>query len=287
MQETKSYLKERWKTELKSLSEQVIHELKHKGDLTKLDSPKTTQGLIDLRGFSAPKHYTTEKSNSGRDKTYVSEGIAIKKMNFESIDFSNSNFERCEFFNCRFFKSNFNEARFVATNYWSCEFNTIEFIKTNFGQSTFQADGLIFNKLKNNFSDITFEQVNFSDVFAFDQTFRKSHFFSCKTGKLFLNKCTLNGIVFTGTAKDIFIKESRKVENVDFSKAIVSGLSLGKQGLNGFHFPDGDTYFKFTNKSKQLANLQLLTRCQRKKSKWWISLNLFGLKMILKTILLT
>ncbi len=116
MKETKTYLNRRWDAELKSLGELVTNELKYRGKIAKLDLPKTTDGLIDLRGFSAPKQYTTEKSNSGRDKTYVSEGTRIKKMNFDSIDFSYADFEQCDFFNCGFNRSKFNEARFVATN---------------------------------------------------------------------------------------------------------------------------------------------------------------------------
>lgn len=257
MKETKSYLKTRWQTELKAIGDLVTYELEHKGDINKLDLPVTVDELIDLRGFSTPRKYTTEKSNSGRDKSYVAEGIRIKKMRFENIDFSYSDFERCEFFNCIFSGSKFAESRFVATNYWGCKFHNIAFSKTNFGNSTFQARGIIFKKIKDNFKNVTFEDANFSEVHVHDQSFQDCRFFSCRTGALVLNKCILKDVSFSGTTKDLFFRESRQVENVDFTDSVLSGISLEKQTLNGFHFPEGDTYYQFTNKSKELANLRL------------------------------
>lgn len=257
MKETKSYLKTRWQTELKVIGDLVTHELKHKGDLNRLDLPRTANELIDLRGFSAPKKYKTEKSNSGRDKTYVSEGIRIKKIRFENIDFSYSEFEGCEFFDCIFNRSKFDKARFVATNYWGCKFHDIAFTETNFGYSTFQAGGIILKKIKDNFKNVTFENVNLSEVHVHDQTFQGCHFSSCKTGALILSKCILKDVSFSGTTRNLFIMESRQVENVDFTDSVLSGINLQKQTLNGFNFPEGDTYFKFSNKSKELANLRL------------------------------
>jgi|GEM_PF-3528698 len=257
MKETKSYLKTRWQTELKAIGDLVTHELKQKGDLNRLDLPRTANELIDLRGFSAPKKYTTEKSNSGRDKTYVSEGMRIKKKRFENVDFSYSDFEECEFFDCIFSRSKFDEARFVATNFWGCKFHEIAFAKTNFGHSTFEAGGIIFRKIKDNFRNVKFEHANFSEVHVHDQTFQDCHFSSCKTGALILSKCILKDVSFSGTTRDLFFMESRQVENVDFTDSVLSGLNLEKQTLNGFHFPEGDTYYKFTNKSKELANLRL------------------------------
>lgn len=257
MKETKSYLKTRWQTELKEIGDLVTQELKHKGNLNRLKLPRTANSLIDLRGFSAPKKYTTEKSNSGRDKTYVSEGIRIKKMHFANIDFSYSDFEECEFFNCTFSGSKFDEARFVATNYWECKFHDIVFTKTDFGHSTFQAGGVIFKNIKDNFKNVTFELANFSEVNVHDQTFQACQFSSCKTGALILSKCILKDVSFSGTTRDLFFMESREIENVDFTDSILSGLHLEKQTLNGFHFPEGDTYYKFSNKSKELTNLKL------------------------------
>ena len=257
MKETKSYLKTRWQTELKAIGDLVTHEIKHKGDLNRLDLPRTANELVDLRGFSAPKKYTTEKSNSGRDKTYVSEGIRIKKMSFENIDFSYSDFEECEFYDCIFSRSKFDEARFVATNYSGCKFHDIAFVKTNFGHSTFQAGGIIFKKIKDNFKNVIFELANFSEVHVHDQTFQGCQFSSCKTGALILSKCILKDVSFSGTKRDLFFMESREIENVDFTDSILSGLNLEKHTLDGFHFPEGDTYYKFSNKSKELANLRL------------------------------
>ena len=257
MKETKTYLTERWNTELQMLGDSITHALRNKGDLTKIKLSRTSEGLIDLRGFSAPKQYATEKSSSGRDKRYVSEGIGIKNHRFEGIDFSYSDFERCEFFDCSFNRSNFREARFVATNYSACQFHDIEFVKTNFGHSTFKADGVISEKLKENFTRILFDNVNLSEVHMNDQTFENCQFSNCKTGVMILSKCVLANIKFIGTVKNLFIKESRKVDNVDFAKAIVSGLTLEKQSLDGFDFPDGDVYFRFKNKTKELENLKL------------------------------
>ena len=267
MKESKSYLKKRWNEELKSIGDLVINELTYKGEFAKLDLPRTTEGLIDLRGFSAPKRYTTGKSNRGIDKTYVSEGIRIKKIRFDTIDLSYSDFEACEFFNCTFDGCKFDEARFFATSNWGCKFHDIRFTKTNFGHSTFQADGIIFKKIADNFKHLTFDRVNFSEVRMHDQFFQDCQFSNCKTGALILSECVLKDMDFTGTVRNLFIKKSRKVEGLDLTNSVVNGLNLENQDLTGFRFPEGDTYFKFRNKTKELANLRLQNRLTDEENK--------------------
>ncbi len=254
---TKSYLRTRWKAELKSVNDLVTYELENKGVLTRLELPETTEGLIDLRGYSAPKKYRTEKSNSGRDKTYVSEGIRIKKMTFEKIDFSYSDFEGCEFLDCNFSKSKFDKARFFATQFWGCRFHDITFSKTNFGHSTFQTGGIILKRIIDNFTHVTFEFANLSEVHVHDQTFQDCKISDSKTGGLLLSKCVFHDLSFSGSVKNLFITNSRQVKKVDFTNAFVIGINLEKQTLNGFHFPEGDNYYMFRNKSKELANLKI------------------------------
>ena len=257
MRETKKYLKDRWNSEFKSVGDSVTALFRKKGNIAELKLPLTKDGLIDLRGYSAPKEYRTELSNSGRRKTYVNEGVRIKKVVFEDVDFSHSDFECCEFFNCGFRSSRFDQARFVATNFWGCEFENIEFVKSNFGYSTFRCDSIIFKRLKNNFKNVIFNNVNFTEVHFHDQRIMSCSFTDCKTGALIFSKCDLKNLKFFGATKDLFIKESRLVADVDFENSRLSGISLDKQTLKGFYFPQGDTYYLFENKSDQLKNLVL------------------------------
>jgi uncharacterized protein YjbI with pentapeptide repeats len=256
MKETKSFLKKRWQADFKAIYDLVLYELMHNGELTKINLPKTQDGLIDLRGFSTPKEYTTEKSNSGRNKTYVSEGIKIRKINFEGVDFSYSNFERCEFFDCRFAGSTFFEARFFATNHWSSKFQEITFRKTNFSSSSFQSNGILFKSIVDNFTNVDFNGVNFSEVNVHNQAFNNCQFIDCQTGRLVLDQCVFSDIVFNGDVKNIFIKRSRKVKNFDFGNSSLIGLNLHEQALDGFRFPNGNTYYRFDHKSKELARLK-------------------------------
>lgn len=255
MKETQAYLRKRWDSN-QNASYTTIITLLHNGknlDPQKLDS--TNDGLIDLRGFSAPKKYQTEKSNRGNIKRYVSEGIRIKKIDFIGVDFSYSDFERCLFLNCTFQKCTFKSARFWGTEFWGCQFQDMVLERTNLGHSSFTPSGIFLQSEKDSFKNVAFKQVNLSRVHAFRQHFENCQFTDCRTGEFHLNECKIDSMRFSGTVKNLFIKNSKKIVGLDFSDSTLNGFKLEKQALSDFQFPSGDSYYQFSNKSSELSNL--------------------------------
>ncbi|HAA17117.1 MAG TPA: hypothetical protein DCE41_37555 [Cytophagales bacterium] len=242
MKESKAYLKRRWETDWQPWNDVVVGALKNKGDLLKLGLPMASEGLIDLRGFSAPKEYTTEKTNSGREKTYVSEGIRIKKMRFEGVDFSYADFEGCTFHNCHFKASVFHETRLVNTQYWGCSFQELDFHKTNFGHATFQIEGTLLKRSVENFVRVRFDQANLKEVRMHGQYFGDCQISNCKTDALIFGHCGFEKVAFEGEVKDMTVKASRKVVDFDLTASQLVGFNLQDQGVEGFHFPGGDKY---------------------------------------------
>jgi hypothetical protein len=83
-------LKDWWAGDWMKLHKAVSNALLHGHPLAKLDCPKTPPGLIDLRGYSAPKDIKRVKSRKGNWNSFVHESISIKKQHFEGVDLSYS-----------------------------------------------------------------------------------------------------------------------------------------------------------------------------------------------------
>ena len=254
MKETIAYLKERWQSDFKDIRAEIDVSLKKGRQLSKLVIPTTSDGLIDLRGYSAPKTYKMIKSNSGRLREYVNESIRVRRIDFINADLSYSDLERCVFINCRFEHCKFKFARFFASEFLNGKFINVIIEQANFGYSTFNTG--ILGIMQDNFSHVKFINSNFSECHFIKQRFESCYLSDCKTGAMLLNDCDLNDIKFVGNVKNLIIKKSKKVK-VDFRETLLIGIQIDQSSLEGFLFPEGDNYFKFKNKDKELKEIKL------------------------------
>lgn len=255
MSTTINDLTKRWSNEWKEEYKKITDSLLHRKSFAALNLPDTEKGLTDLRSYFTPKVYATVKSNSGKDKTFVQESIYIRKQRFENIDFSFSDFEACEFIDCSFRSCLFDKARMRGINFMGCEFEQISFLKTDFGDARFVPSGIFFIEKKSNFTNIGFRICNLSGVNFLKQGFENCFFNDCNTATMSLNTCRLNDLQLTGDLKDAFITSCR-VNNFNLTEAFISGISLRKQQLDGFIFPADDTYYIFSERTKELDMLE-------------------------------
>lgn len=236
MRETKQFLIERWEFDFKGIGETITNHLRDSKGLETLSLPTTVNNRIDLRGYTTPKKYLEEKSNSGNLRKYVGESLKIKNVKLSNLDFSLANFERCFFINCDFSNSKFDETRFVACNFWGCLFQGSEFLKTNFGYSTFSTDGIIFRKRKINFLNNKFKAVNFSEVRFSEQIIIDSIFTDCRFGASTFSHCEMKNLDFQGEVKNLFIIKNKNAHSVNFTNSELIDLQMRDTTNEGFIF---------------------------------------------------
>lgn len=245
----------RWDNEWKPIQEKVTHALLNKKSISKLELARTEAGLIDLRGYSAPKTLSNHVSRKGNKSQYVSEGVRIKNQSFEKTDLSHSDFEMCHFFKCHFRDCVLDKARLREIKFWGCTIENTSLHQTDFGYSSFVTNNILFPERIINLRNLVFDHCNLSEVHLSGQGLQDCHFMDCKTGMFMLNDSRLERVRFTGKVKNLYFDAS-KIKEVDLREAVLSGIQFKKQKLDGFLFPSGDTYYMFTNKTEELTGLQ-------------------------------
>ena len=205
--------------------------------IMKLDCPKTPLGLIDLRGYAAPKDIKRVKSRKGNWNSFVHESIRIKKQHLEGVDLSYSDLEACEFFKSSFSHCQFEEVNVKETKFWGCLFDHSIFKKTAFTHAVFQPFRVFFPERRINFNEVRFDHCNLTGVYMEKQGLAHCLFIQSKTTNLHFYRCQFNQVHFTGTVEKLQLSKN-KIDLLDLEEAKLSGMNLEEQALDGIRLPD-------------------------------------------------
>lgn len=246
----------RWDNEWKAQGQAITNAFQNKKSISKLNLSNTDDGLVDLRGYSAPKVRYRHLSNKGNESFYVGEGIRIKKQKFENIDFSLADFEMCEFYDCQFIRCKLDHNNFKEVKFRGCSFEDIHFRNSFFNAASFAPSGILFIEKKTNLNNCRFESCNLNRASFYTQGFHNVVIQRGSISGVSLSDCRLDHLNFIGNVKNLYIK-SCKANEVDLREAVLTGILFIKQKLDGFLLPEGDVYYRFYNKQEELSKVDI------------------------------
>lgn len=223
----------RWTDELKGLSSEIIACLEGSSSLENLNLSKTSEKLLDLRGFAVQKK-TLVYGSKGKIK--IPEGLTIKNKTFHKSDFSRADFKNCSFHNCKFTNSKFDKTKFNESFFWNCSFSDCQFDGTTFNYCTFNKWFTLFRKITFNFKDNTFRNVSFLETHFHKQILSNCTFIDNNLKAAILTKCELDNITFQGQVTDLFVRENKRAHAVRFNDSLPKDINFFKTNADNFIF---------------------------------------------------
>lgn len=224
-------LTDRWTNELKKMSFEIITCLESSSSLDNLKINRTSENLLDMRGFQVPKKTLTYGTKGKR-----SEGITVKNKTFHNVDFSHADFKNCKFHNCKFTNSKFDKTKFNESQFWNCSFSDCQFNETAFNYCTFDKWLNIFRKVNFNFKDNSFKNVNFLETHFNKQTISNCVFIDNNLKAAILTKCKLDNLTFRGQVVDLFIRQNKSARAVHFIDSEPSDINFSETNSDNFTF---------------------------------------------------